>query len=595
MDSKSLITASVAVATTASIAYYLHRKRQAAPPLPLAAIHKQMTTFEAAPLASTGRAFIFGLGFTGTRFAQALLQQGWKVAGTVRDQARVAELRRAGIEAFVFDSDDLEDAQNDIVGIVTALASTTHVLVTAAPVAPKRGATAAPASVSEQSSGSQASSIGDPVLSRSKLRTSLQQAADSSVLQWVGYLSSVGVYGDRQGAEVDERTVPTPSSARGKRRRAAECEWQTSGLPLMVFRLPGIYGPGRGPIAKVRSGKARRIVKKGQIFSRIHVDDIVGTLLASMAHPFPGDVYNVVDDRPAPPGIVVAYACHLLQLPVPPEEPFETAELSAMARSFYGECRYIRNTLIKRKLGVVLRYPTYRQGLAAQLREEESQTSQRVLRALKAVVEAPAFALAPGDAPASAHHTHIVLVDNGSLRGAATVNLRRVACALLRDHRVPPGAVVHATSARWSNRVDVTELDGGPPAELFQDCLRRIASHALTRGVQCHIVVLPYFFGPSATVTEFCPDIARKVRTTVCIPLLYAFYRCFWCLNKVYHYSWTIPRNIRNCIQSILNSVQGLSSSFTDDLCSLPGNQDKSVAHKTGPPKKLLLLLLLIV
>ncbi len=191
--------------------------------------------------------------------------------------------------------------------------------------------------------------------------------------EWIGYLSTTGVYGDHSGEWVDEETPLTPSTRRGEMRLQAESAWQglaaTHDLPLHIFRLAGIYGPGRGPFAKVRAGKARRIIKPGQVFSRIHVEDIAQALAASMARPDPGAIYNLCDDDPAPPQDVIAHAAELLGLPVPEAIPFEEAELTPMARSFYAESKRVRNDRIKRDLGVELLFPTYREGLAALLRD----------------------------------------------------------------------------------------------------------------------------------------------------------------------------------------------------------------------------------
>ncbi len=201
-------------------------------------------------------------------------------------------------------------------------------------------------------------------------------AARADALAWAGYLSTTGVYGDRQGGWVDEESPLLPATTRGRLRVDAEAAWaRIPGLPLHVFRLAGIYGPGRGPFAKVRQGKARRIVKPGQMFSRIHVDDIAQVLLASIEKPRPGGVYNLCDDDPAPPEDVIAHAATLLGLPVPPEEAFETAEMTPMARSFYAESKRVRNDRIKDELGVRLIHPDYRSGLAALLREEDESTS----------------------------------------------------------------------------------------------------------------------------------------------------------------------------------------------------------------------------
>jgi nucleoside-diphosphate-sugar epimerase len=170
---------------------------------------------------------------------------------------------------------------------------------------------------------------------------------------------------------VDEDTALTPATARGRARVEAEAGWAALGLPLHIFRLAGIYGPGRGPFEKVRDGTARRIIKPGQVFSRIHVEDIAQVLEASIAQPRPGAVYNVCDDDPAPPEDVIGHAAELLGLPLPPAIPYDEAEMTPMARSFYAESKRVRNDRIKDELGVRLLYPTYREGLAALLAGED--------------------------------------------------------------------------------------------------------------------------------------------------------------------------------------------------------------------------------
>ncbi len=194
-----------------------------------------------------------------------------------------------------------------------------------------------------------------------------------SSLAWIGYLSTVGVYGDQQGNWVDETTRTLPNSARTEARVEAEQAWLAFGaeigVPVHVFRLAGIYGPGRSVFDKLRDGTARRVKKDGQVFSRIHVEDIAGVLEASIARPRAGAIYNVADDEPAAPGDVVAYAAELIGVSPPPEVPFEEADLTPMARSFYEGSRRIANTRIKSELGVELRYPTFREGLAALLEE----------------------------------------------------------------------------------------------------------------------------------------------------------------------------------------------------------------------------------
>ena len=275
----------------------------------------------------------FGHGYS----ARALvpLLPGWRVIGTTRSEAKAAALRAEGVEARLFPGDDLG----------ADIAAATHLLTSIAP-----------------------DEEGDPVLRA--LRPGVAEAAPR--LDWAGYLSTTGVYGDHGGAWVDEDTPPAPSTRRGEARVRAEAEWRAvPGLPLHVFRLAGIYGPGRGPFAKVRAGTARRIVKPGQVFSRIHVDDIAAVLRASIDRPRPGAVYNVCDDDPAPPQEVIAHAARLLGLPPPPEVAFEAADLSPMARSFYAESKRVSNERIKRELGVALRHPDYRSGLAALLAAED--------------------------------------------------------------------------------------------------------------------------------------------------------------------------------------------------------------------------------
>ena len=179
----------------------------------------------------------------------------------------------------------------------------------------------------------------------------------------MGYLSTTGVYGDRQGGWVEETDPPAPGNARSRWRLEAEAAWLASGLPVNVFRLAGIYGPGRSAFDRLREGRAQRVVKAGQVFSRIHVDDIAAALSASMARPDPGRVYNVADDLPAPAWEVIAYAAELLGMPAPPEVALEDAGLSPMARSFWEESRRVSNRRLREELGVTLAYPDYRAGL----------------------------------------------------------------------------------------------------------------------------------------------------------------------------------------------------------------------------------------
>lgn len=278
-----------------------------------------------------------GHGYSARTLGRRLAAEGWTVIGTTRSEEKAARLRQEGAEALVWPGEDLRPA----------LARATHLLSSVSPT-----------------------EAGDPVL----LAAGDRIAEAASHIEWAGYLSTTGVYGDREGGWVDEDTPLEPSTKRGALRVMAESAWRelaaTSGLPLHIFRLAGIYGPGRGPFEKVRDGTARRIIKPGQVFSRIHVEDIASVLHASMLRPDPGAAYNVCDDEPAPPEDVLSHAAGLLGLPAPPEVAFEEADLSPMARSFYAESKRVRNDRIKRDLGVTLRYPGYRDGLRAVLEDE---------------------------------------------------------------------------------------------------------------------------------------------------------------------------------------------------------------------------------
>ena len=275
----------------------------------------------------------FGHGYSAQALAAVLIPQGWRVIGTTRTAEKAEAIAATGVEPLVWPGGDA----------MPALAEATHVLISAGPTAE-----------------------GDPVLN--ELREAI--ASKASDLEWLGYLSTTGVYGDHAGDWVDEETPLTPTTKRGQMRKDAEEAWRAiPGLPLHIFRLAGIYGPGRGPFEKVRQGTARRIIKQGQVFSRTHVEDIAQVLAASIARPAPGTAYNVCDDDPAPPQEVIAHAATLLGLPVPPAIPIEQAEMTPMARSFYAESKRVRNERIKTALGVRLRYPTYREGLAALLKD----------------------------------------------------------------------------------------------------------------------------------------------------------------------------------------------------------------------------------
>ncbi|MCF6429692.1 SDR family oxidoreductase [Leisingera sp. MMG026] len=271
-----------------------------------------------------------GFGYTARALAPRLLAQGWRVIGTSREAVEAE-----GVEMITWPGQDVP------------LDGVTHVLSSIGP-----------------------NMAGDPVLA-----AMAGQITAAPSLEWVGYLSTTAVYGHHDGAWVDEATPVTPSSERGDWRARAEAQWQAiPGLPLHIFRLAGIYGPGRGPFAKLMAGKARRIIKPGQVFSRIHVEDIAQVLAASIAQPRPGAIFNVCDDDPAPPQDVLGHAAELLGLPVPAEVPFDEAGMTPMARSFYGENKRVRNLRIKEELGVKLLYPTYREGLRAVLEAEDMES-----------------------------------------------------------------------------------------------------------------------------------------------------------------------------------------------------------------------------
>lgn len=288
-------------------------------------------------IGAPGVLFCFGLGYSAGFLARSLAAWGWRIAGTSRDEASCARLAAEG-----FTMHRLAPGR-PLAAPAAALAGATHLLISVPPDA-----------------------AGDPVLAAYGANI-----AALSELRWVGYLSTTGVYGDRGGAWVDESSDLAPSGERGRRRVAAEAQWLDlhcrHGLPVHIFRLAGIYGPGRSALDTVREGRARRIDKPGQVFSRIHVADIAATLRASIAMPDPGAVYNVCDDDPAPPEAVIAYACELLGVTPPPLLPFDAAELTPMARSFYDDNKRVSNRRINEELGVKLLYPSYKDGLRALL------------------------------------------------------------------------------------------------------------------------------------------------------------------------------------------------------------------------------------
>jgi len=276
---------------------------------------------------------IFGLGFCGAAVARAALATGMEVTAAIRAPDRVAGFQGISIVGF--------EAASAAIGVAT------HLVATAPP-------------------GQQ----GDPVLARYGATIREAQA-----LHWIGYLSTTGVYGDRQGGWVDEDTEPAPASDRARRRVAAEDAWrdEAAGRPLDIFRLAGIYGPGRSPFEDLRTGRARRILQPGHMFGRIHVEDIAGGVMAAIARPPQGvRILNFSDDKPAESAAVTEEAARLLGVPVPPGQPLDEIwpAMSEMARSFWAEHRKVASRKTQEMLGYRWQYPTYRQGLSAILDQE---------------------------------------------------------------------------------------------------------------------------------------------------------------------------------------------------------------------------------
>ena len=279
------------------------------------------------------RLLVLGAGFSGRAIAETFKAAGYAVAGTTRSQEKADTLSARGIEAILYDGETISDA------LMAAMRQATHLVQSIAP-----------------------GKSGDPLF-----RAGVPPITDLMPdLRWAGYLSTVGVYGDHMGAWVDEDTPVHPVSARSVERMEAEGKWlsfsQTSGVPVAVLRLAGIYGPGRNALRNVAEGTARRLVKKDQVFNRIRVEDI-GAAALFLSEGGHGGVFNITDDEPGPPQDVVAEAARLMGADMPPEVPFETAELSPMARSFYGENKRVSNARI-RSLGFEFRYPNYRMSLA---------------------------------------------------------------------------------------------------------------------------------------------------------------------------------------------------------------------------------------
>lgn len=295
------------------------------------------------------RLFCFGYGYTADYLGHALQteESGWTVGGTTRDDERRKELLNRRVRARVFDQD------HPIPDPRTLFGRFSHLLISTPP-----------------------NDYGDLVFN-----LHAEEISRLKKLKWVGYLSSAGVYGDRDGGQVDETSEIRPTSQRGSRRAMAEKQWlslyERHGIPVHIFRLAGIYGPGRSALDSVRAGVARRIYKPGHVFNRIHVEDIVNVLLASFANPNPGSIYNLADDMPVSSHEVIAYACQLLGLVAPPIIPFEEADLAPITLSFYKDNKHVLNQKIKNELGVKLKYPDFHSGLEECLRAEEFAKNQQ--------------------------------------------------------------------------------------------------------------------------------------------------------------------------------------------------------------------------
>lgn len=286
------------------------------------------------------RLLVFGYGYSGRALARRLGAEGWTVAATHRDAEGAAAIVADGFDPV---------ALNDRPALTAALSETRALLVTAPP-----GADGCPGLNALVPAMAQARAFPD----------------------WTGYLSTTGVYGDRRGGWVSERSRLAAQSVEGARRVGAERDWldvgRGMGLTVAIFRLPGIYGPGRSAFDRLRVAAAQRIAAPGQVFSRIHVDDLAAGLAASLRRPRAGGIYNLCDDQPAPNSDVIAFAAGLLGLPAPPETPLSEANLSPAALRFYAESKRVSNALAKAELVWRPAFPTYREGLRAILAAERS-------------------------------------------------------------------------------------------------------------------------------------------------------------------------------------------------------------------------------
>jgi len=285
------------------------------------------------PTQSKKTLLCFGYGYVAETLSETLRLKDWTIIGTTTDSDKAEEMRQNGIKPIIFDHN------HPISAPFETLKDITHILISIPP-----------------------NERGDLVYDLHR-----EDIVDMKNLEWMGYLSTTGIYGNRDGTWVSETSEPAPTSRRGSLRHMAEKQWQSleDECPLHIFRLSGIYGPGRSALNSVRNYEPKRIDKPGHAFNRIHIADIVQTLVASINQPKPSEVYNLADDAPVPSHEVIAYACTILGVNVPPLTSFEDADLAPIVKSFYKDNKRVRNSKIKSDLGVKLFYPNYKTGLDA--------------------------------------------------------------------------------------------------------------------------------------------------------------------------------------------------------------------------------------
>lgn len=284
---------------------------------------------------------LLGCGYTARALIPALKSKGFEIYGTTRNVNKFPEIQALGIQPISYAgtvSDDLRRVLNRATHIVSSIAPGQY---------------------------------GDPFIRSMRCDFGKNWRKIMPRVEWAGYLSATSVYGDRQGQWVFEEELLYPSTKRGKVRVKSELNWLESGLPTHIFRIAGIYGLGRSAFDRIRSGKAKAIIKKGHVSNRIHVDDISSALMASIARPHPHAIYNLADDDPCPPQDVLQFAATLLRVRAVDETSYQDAEMSDMARSFYAEERRTSNARAKKELDWFPQYPSYREGLVSILEHEE--------------------------------------------------------------------------------------------------------------------------------------------------------------------------------------------------------------------------------